>query len=568
MKLYLKYKGNLRLILFISVFQISLNLHAQLTSLRIIPVDEEGRNVLKKSQISAIRDSSEGIKKLRLFSESWMDKGYLTFGIDSLITDSSSLVAKVYFGKKYLLNNFRLKFIPVTPEDAVVVRKLKPGRYPLTKKSLSEIRKSLLEHYANSGYPFTQITFDSLDTSGENPSGIINILKNTPIVFDSILLKGNPRISARFVYHTIDIKPGDIYNQLKINNLDKVFSRLAYLKMVKPAEVEFKKNKADLFLYLKDKPAGYFNGIIGFASGNKDSGALQVTGNLNLLLNNLFKVGDKIDLYWDKYSSKSQNLRFGLQFPYLFFIPVGLSYKLNLEKSNIDYLNIGNQLALSYRLNSFSEISAYISSKKSFLINNSDSNSGLAEYSWTLAGLGFSTDKTDYSFNPRKGFQFELTSGYGNRAISSSVKVFEADFKGGLYIPLGKQGTLALLNKSGIIYSDSGFYANELIKLGGINSIRGFNEQSIPASAYTIFTLEPRLFFGQNSNLFAFSDFAIYKVISVENSFINRLVGLGLGLNLDTKAGVFRIIYALGKEQQNPLKLSNSKIHIGFNARF
>ena len=45
----------------------------------------------------------------------------------------------------------------------------------------------------------------------------------------------------------------------------------------------------------------------------------QITGDLSLKLVNSFKIGEELNIYWDKYSTNSQNLKLGFQFPYLFF---------------------------------------------------------------------------------------------------------------------------------------------------------------------------------------------------------------------------------------------------------
>jgi len=46
------------------------------------------------------------------------------------------------------------------------------------------------------------------------------------------------------------------------------------------------------------------------------------------------------------------------------------------------------------------------------------------------------------------------------------------------------------------------------------------------------------------------------------------LFGFGVGTNFNTRAGTFSISYALGKIINNPIQISNSKIHLGYINRF
>ena len=49
------------------------------------------------------------------------------------------------------------------------------------------------------------------------------------------------------------------------------------------------------------------------------------------------------------------------------------------------------------------------------------------------------------------------------------------------------------------------------------------------------------------------------------NGFVaDRPFGFGSGMSFETKAGIFSITYALGKQFDNPIKFSSAKIHFGF----
>jgi hemolysin activation/secretion protein len=110
-------------------------------------------------------------------------------------------------------------------------------------------------------------------------------------------------------------------------------------------------------------------------------------------------------------------------------------------------------------------------------------------------------------------------------------------------------------------------FLNDLFRLGGLKSIRGFNENFFYARSYVYINIEQRLFFDQSSFLMIFVDGG-----TLENPYfaktIDYPVSFGAGLNLETGSGIFRFIYGVGKSNLQPLEFSYSRIHFGYLARF
>jgi hemolysin activation/secretion protein len=108
---------------------------------------------------------------------------------------------------------------------------------------------------------------------------------------------------------------------------------------------------------------------------------------------------------------------------------------------------------------------------------------------------------------------------------------------------------------------------NDLFRLGGLKTIRGFNENFFYAISFGYISLEQHLFSGENLFLMAFVEAGI-----LENSYfassIDRPISFGAGLNLETGSGLFRFIYGLGRSNLQPLEFSYSRTHFGYLARF
>ena len=171
-------------------------------------------------------------------------------------------------------------------------------------------------------------------------------------------------------------------------------------------------------------------------------------------------------------------------------------------------------------------------------------------------------------FNPSHGYFFDAGFAGGNRNISGGThNYYEANIMAEYYIPLYRHFVLKLTSNTQYAFPNNGFYKNELFDLGGFNSLKGFDENRFQTSAYSVFTIEQRYLYEQNSNVFAFFNIAGFKDYLNPDK-INIPYGFGIGTNLSTKAGIFSITYALGTLSTNSLQFSNSKIHIGYVNRF
>lgn len=98
--------------------------------------------------------------------------------------------------------------------------------------------------------------------------------------------------------------------------------------------------------------------------------------------------------------------------------------------------------------------------------------------------------------------------------------------------------------------------------------MRGFDELSLPATYYTLGNVELRYLFERNSAVYVLAD-AMYlgKKFTVEST-NNFVVGVGVGIDLSTPAGIFSLVYAIGKQNNNPFSFNNSKIHFGYKSYF
>jgi hemolysin activation/secretion protein len=133
------------------------------------------------------------------------------------------------------------------------------------------------------------------------------------------------------------------------------------------------------------------------------------------------------------------------------------------------------------------------------------------------------------------------------------------------HLELNSKNSIFIKNQSYYLQSDS-YVINELYRFGGINSIRGFKENSLQANAFSGIMAEFRYLVASNLYLHSITDYGYFqdRTANIEE----KLIGLGFGFGLFTKNGLVNLIYANGSTSDQTIKLSNSIVHISFKTEF
>ena len=311
------------------------------------------------------------------------------------------------------------------------------------------------------------------------------------------------------------------------------------------------------------------------------TGKISFTGDVSLKLQNGLGRGELIDLNWRRLQIQTQDLKLRLVYPFLFRSPFGVDYSFKLYKKDTSYLDVNQNIGLQYLFIGGNYFKIFYSNKSSALL----STKGL-EYSTTLPanadiqnnmyGIGLKYEKLDYRLNPRKGVSFLGNAGAGTKNIKVNPKLnpivyeglrlnstqYSGDLEASVFIPIMERNTLKIGMQSAFLYGET-IFQNELLRIGGLKTLRGFDEESIYASAFSILTLEYRYILEQNSYLYLFGDKAYYEKNNINEFVHDSPFGFGAGISFETKAGIFSINYALGKQFDNPIQLRSGKIHFG-----
>ena len=133
-------------------------------------------------------------------------------------------------------------------------------------------------------------------------------------------------------------------------------------------------------------------------------------------------------------------------------------------------------------------------------------------------------------------------------------KIFNLNRKNSFYILLQAQG----------IDSET-YLQNELIRFGGINSIRGFEENSINTTGLGVLATEYRYQLGPTLYVHSIIDAGYFDTPSQSNQ---KLYGFGFGFGLLTDAGLLKFNLANGQTENQNFRFSDSKIHLSLRTTF
>lgn len=513
-------------------------------------------------------------------------EGYLAASVDSMRFDSLDVDAWVYTGPRFQWGSLSMDSIGLKVlRRAGVSRKAFSGR-PVRYSRLAAAQEKLLGWYEDHGYPFAGLCIDDIRINGDEISGEMKVDTNARFRIDTLHVRGEVKIDHRYVERLCGIRPGDVYREDRIAAIGSRIRECPFLEEIKPAEMEFFRGSVDVYTYVRKSRANQFTGIAGFFPDHKQTGKLFVTGDLHLFLVNSFGKGESFRFAWKALQPLSQEMEVNIAWPYVFSSMVGVGFDFALLKQDTSWINVNPVVDLKFFLSGGNYFNAFYDYFHSSLIStagleNIPSLPSHADVSSSLYGLGIRYRDLDYLFNPSRGWDIRASLGIGTRKIRRNPSLPESIYEGidlsgtkvrgwaeiAYYQNLGGRFCMHLATRSGFVQSEN-LFENELFRLGGIHSLRGAEENSIFASAYGLGTLEARFLFERNSNFFLFFDGGYYENSTAEEFLTDFPFGFGTGLNLSTRAGIFSLVYAVGKQFDNPLNIGNAKIHFGYLNRF
>lgn len=482
--------------------------------------------------------------------------------------DDSTFIATFYFGT-------RLKFIKIfySNEDfskkelLQISSEIKDNYFVLSFNDIESSLHKLNTLKTKNGNTFARLYLDKITKNKDSTlSAQLFLTNGSKRTIDEIVIKGYEKFSKSFLKYYSGVRIGKIFNKEEIISQSEALNTLGFVSNIKPPEVLFKKDSTTIYFYLKKQKNNLFDGVLGFST-NEDTRKLIFNGYLNLELNNNLNFGEQFILNYKADGNDQQNFRVKATLPYLLKSPFGVGLELIIFKRDSSFVTTEQQARISYQVNpSTNSYVGYKGYESSNLLNNPITESNISDYKskYIVTGGSYLKHQTNNLFPVKTSLSLEAE--IGNRKLKESQEsqlkvsgilhyIFNLNYKNSIFIK----------NNTSIISSDT-FFTNELFRFGGINSIRGFNENSIDASMFSVLNTEYRHQFNEGLYMHSIIDIAYFENQAL--SIKEKLYSFGIGIGTQTKAGVIRLNIANGNIENQDFNFSNTKIHLSLSSRF
>ncbi len=431
-------------------------------------------------------------------------------------------------------------------------------------EDFESFQNNLLKKLENKGYPMAKINFipDGIQKDHLTTKLIIDAEKKRTV--NKIVFEGFPKFPQTFIKNTNRIYKGKTIRPETLEKLYSEIDKIDFVKQSKSPEILFTRDSTNIYIFLEKNKANTFDGFIGFTNDEKSK--LTFTGYLDLSLKNILNSGENFSLYWKNDGNKQTTFNLNLEFPYIFKSALGIKTELNIFKQDSTFQNTRTNLNLGYYFGYNSKLYLGYQKTESSDIQNlntplfSDFESKFITLEYNLKN----TKREDFLFPTKTIFNIKIGRGSReNKLISDKQFFISTEVNHNLY--LNEKNIINIKSLNNWLQSKN-YMTNELFRFGGINSIRGFNENSLQGNLFTSILTEYRYKTTNNLYINSIIDYGYFRDTS--NSIDGKIFSFGIGTGILTKNGLLKLVYANGSTSNQEKKLNNSILHISLSVNF
>jgi len=493
---------------------------------------------------------------------------------------------------------------------------------PLHFGAVLKLEQAVLEQAENNGYPFATVWLDSVVVdSGGAISAILQIDRKRFFVFKTLKINGDLKLPKAFLPNYLGIKTGTPYSRARVLRVREQLRSMLFLESTSNPTVTFanrsfttsevfenlrggeRTGEATINLFLKKKRASRFDFIIGLLpQPDATNGKLLLTGSLSAAFQNALNLGERFSAELERLRPETQKIDVQAGVPYIFGTTFGAEGRLGIFRRDSTWTDAQGEAGVSYLFTGANFVRFFWENKSSSLqkvdtltVRASRQLPPNLDYRQNGFGIESSFSRLDYRYNPRQGWSLTLKAVAGFNNVRRNTQIenlsdpadpsfdfstlydsvvgraarYRAELRGEIFIPVFMRSTIKIGLRGGGIFSEKPVFANENYRLGGNKLLRGFDEESIFATRFVVGTAEWRLLLGPNSFLSTFADWAYLENLTGQNRIFLRPLGLGAGINFETRAGIFGISAAVGRRDVGQsVDFRATKFHLGYVSLF
>ncbi len=518
--------------------------HAQQKEYWLIDVQNNKKTIVK--------DSLAAVK----FLDSLSQNSYYLTELKNVIKGDSK--TEIYFDKGI---NFNEAVVKIT-DDIAQTSGLKSEFYT---KNLDSLKNKISNDYRNTGFAFNRVKSKFLGMKNNIPQIEITVVEGDQRKINRFVLKGYEKVPKRFIQNLNKDFLGKVYDDKNLIQINQSLQNHSFILLDKPPQTLFTKDSTQIFLFMQKRKSNSFDGVIGF--GNDKSEKFSLNGSLNMNFRNMFNGFETMNIFWQRNPDKAQTFDVKTDIPYLLQSNIGLNLNMNIYRQDSTFATVKFLPSVYLHLSNRQKIGL----RGTFETSSVMDSLYVQGKDFAKKGVGVWYDYTEPSevdlfiYKTRIRAEADYISTRYSKE-NSSVTQNNIFFSGERNLHLKGSHYLNLKGETALINSQNELAANELPRLGGWNSFRGFNENALLADFYYFGTAEYRYLVNNQAFFDVFGQYG-----QLNNRSLNvkpKLYSFGLGFNFFLPIGLMSFQISNGNEFGNAVRFGDTKIHWGILSRF
>src|SRR5690554_1165094 len=547
--------------LFFFTLVIGNSMYAQQIYLKVKGHTESETSFLKVHHTDSVFTTGQEVEQsLYQLQERLKNIGFLQHQITSTQRKDSLYIAHFNLGKKH--DSLKIYF---NQHHTKLQRLLNMSNTAVTIpiQNTENYLKNLITKLAEQGYAISTARLKNHQFSNNILHADLDLHLDTLRRIDQLVFTPYSNFPAGIKNQLVKTYEKQPFTEGITTDLQKEMLQFPFIKTTKQPEVLFTESNTALYLYVERQNVSQFDGLIGFT--NDDEGKVKFNGYADLQLMNILNKGEQLKLYWKNDGNQQTQFTLTSEVPYLFSTPFGLKASLDLFKQDSTMMNTKFNVAVLYYLNFNHRVGIGYQSTAS--VAGTENFYQAANFNNQFITLNYLLNKyQDHPLFPQK-YQVTALLGIGSKTEEQENRKAAQQFAQLTATNLWQLNNRWYFHQQiegSLLRSATPLLYNEYYRFGGINSLRGFQENSLLAKSQLGLYNEIRYLLAPNMYLHSISDLAYY-----EGDQINDLLySFGLGFGIQTGGGLFNIIYANGIQPNTDFKLSNAIFHLSYKTQF
>ena len=504
------------------------------------------------------KDSAALYNEIYKVQKKLKKNGYFLITIDSVLHEDKKYIAYLHLNQKIDSVNLKYKNAP-----ALIIQKynFKNNILQIPINLLEEILNEISSSQELKGNAFSKINLYNFEIKNKTLFADINFTPSKKRKIDKVIFKGYENFPQSFIKNHLNINTNSVFNKKKLQEISQLSQALDFASEIKPPETLFTQDSTFVYIYLKKIKGNTFNGLINFTS--QENGKLKFNGHLDLKFKNILNKGENLNLLWNSFGDERQEFSIAAKTPYIFNSKISTEVAFSIYKQDSTFLNTTLNSNLNYKIKNNANLYASFSSENSENILN-DLTNNISTYKNYFLGFGYEYKVAKNDVFKNNLYYLNINPSFGERRTTNGAfKQIKITTTFSYLFTLKRKQSIYLKNKIGVLNS-ANYLNNELFRIGGNNSMRGFNEQSIFVKNYLLQNIEYRYLTSKNSYLYTITDLALISTPSSKE----RLYSFGLGYLFNTNNSQINISSAIGTNSKNPINTKDIQLFVNWTNFF